>query len=120
MRWVKADLLVTTPLLASAGKSGQTREYGIEQGAKDRALVEAGEDSAGLLLESSVTDFVGSTFQERTYTFLGRLHMKLQAKNTLTYRKRLRLGNFALGKQFRLVRQLECLAMPVKWRKAVG
>ena len=40
-------------------------------------MVDAGENRVGLLLENSITDFVGSTFQERTHTFLGRLHMKL-------------------------------------------
>jgi hypothetical protein len=40
-------------------------------------VVEAGENRAGLLLENSMTDFVSSTPQERTHTFLGRFHMKL-------------------------------------------
>jgi hypothetical protein len=58
-------------------RSGQAAEHGIEQGPKARALVEAGENSAGLLLENPMTDFVGGTFQERTHTFWGCLHMKL-------------------------------------------
>jgi hypothetical protein len=59
------------------GKPGQAAEYGVEQGAKARTLVAAGEDRGGLLLENSMTDFVRCTFQERTHTFLGRFHMKL-------------------------------------------
>ena len=67
-----------------------------------------------------MTDFVGSTFEERPHTFLGRLHVKLQSKNVLTYCKRLSLRDFAVGEQRCLVRQIECFAMPVKWRKAIG
>jgi hypothetical protein len=48
--------------LISACKSGQAAEHGVEQGAKARALIEAGENRAGLLLENSMTDFVGGTF----------------------------------------------------------
>ena len=50
-------------LLPSAHKSGQAVERGVEQAAQARALVEAGENRAGLLLEHSMTDFVGSAFQ---------------------------------------------------------
>jgi hypothetical protein len=59
------------------GKPGQAAEYGVEQGAKARTLVYAGENRGGLLLEYSITDFVRCAFQERTHTFLGRFHMKL-------------------------------------------
>ena len=104
--------------MALTVNSGQAVEYDVEQGAKAGALVEAGENRAGLLLESSMTDFVGSAFQQRPHTFLGRLHMKLQSKNALTYRKSLGLCNFAPGERLCPVRQIECLAMPVKWRKA--
>jgi hypothetical protein len=79
-----AQILLTTgqpgwpaSLLPSSAKSGQAVEHGVEQGAKVGALVEVGENRGGLLLESPITDFVGCTFEERTHTFLGRLHMKL-------------------------------------------
>ena len=83
-------------------------------------MIEAGEDRVRLLLENSMTDFAGSTFQQCAHTFLGRLHMKLQGKNALANCKSLRLCNFTLGEQLCAVRQIECLAMPVKWSKAIG
>ena len=46
--------------------------------------------------------------------------MKLQSKNALTYGKSLSRCNFALGEQPCLLREIERLAMPMKWRKAVG
>ena len=58
-------------------KPGQAAEYGVEQGAKNRTLVNAGENRGGRLLANSMTDFVRCTFQERAHAFLGRFHMKL-------------------------------------------
>ena len=86
-------------LFVSAGAFGQTVEHGVEQRTKARALIEVGENSAGLLLERAVANFAGSTIKQRPHAVLGRLHVKLQSKNSLTYRKRLSLGNFALGEQ---------------------
>jgi hypothetical protein len=80
-------------------KSGHAVEHGVEQGAKARALVQAGKNRRGLLLENSVTDIVGSTFQERTHAFLGRLHMKLESEHALTHCKSLSLRYLALGEQ---------------------
>ena len=82
-------------------------------------MIEAAENFGGLLLEHSMTDFVGSTFEERMHAFLGRLHVKLQSKNALTYCKSLGLCYFAAGEQLCRVRQIECLAMSVKWRKPI-
>jgi hypothetical protein len=48
-------------LVGSARKSGQAVEHSVEQRAKVRALAEMGENGVGLLLESSVTDFVCGT-----------------------------------------------------------
>jgi DNA-binding transcriptional LysR family regulator len=48
-------------LLASAGEPGQAVKHRVEQGAKARALAEVGENGVGLLLENSMTDFLGST-----------------------------------------------------------
>src|SRR5262249_31871368 len=50
-------------LFPSARKSGQTAEHRVEQRAKGRALVDAGENCAGLLFENSMTDFGRCTFQ---------------------------------------------------------
>jgi hypothetical protein len=107
-------------LLPFAPKSGHAVEHGVEQGAKARALVQAGKNLPGLLLENSVTDIVGSTFQERTHAFLGRLHMKLESEHALTHCKSLRLRYLALDEQRCIARQVECLAMPVEWCKAIG
>ena len=51
-------------LHACAYKSCQAVEHGIEQRAKAHALIEAGEDRGGLLLERTKTYFVGGTFQK--------------------------------------------------------
>src|SRR5207249_7482130 len=96
-------------------KSGQAVERGIEQGAKACALIEVRENSGGLLLESSMADFVSSTFEERPHAVLGRLHMKLQSKNAPTYCKGLGLCDLAAGEQRCPARQIVCLAMPMKW-----
>jgi hypothetical protein len=63
---------------------------------------------------------MGSTFQQSAHAVLSRLHVKLQCKNALAYRKRLSLSYFALGAQHCPARQIECLAVPVKWRKVIG
>ena len=83
-------------------------------------MVEARENHVELLLENSVTYFVGGAFEKLPYAVFGRLQVKLQSKNSLTYGKRLSLGNFALRERHCLARQIECVAMPVKWRKAIG
>ena len=48
-------------LVGSAGELGQAVEHRVEQGAKARAMAEVGENGVGLLLENSMTDFLGST-----------------------------------------------------------
>src|SRR6516225_2865911 len=101
-------------------KSGEPIEHGVEQRPKARAAVKAGENCARLLLENSKTYFVCSSFEKRVHTFFGCLHVKLESENVLTHGKRLLLGNFAAGEQRCFARQVECLAMPVKWSKGLG
>jgi hypothetical protein len=83
-------------------------------------MVEAREKRVGLLLETSVTYFVGGAFEKRPHAFFGGLQVKLQSENILTHGKCLRLGELAAGEQGCPARQVECLAVPVKWCKGLG
>jgi hypothetical protein len=83
-------------------------------------VVEARENHVELLLENSVTYFVGGAFEKLPYAVFGRLQVKLQSENVLTHGKRLNFGNSAAGERRCSTRQVECFAVPVKWCKGLG